>query len=131
MISPLVLPGWYLTSVRRTDVLKLNAFSFNNIARLTFVNSNKVCTKNTGDVCLMRHTLYNVSRNAAVDHDKLRHDARYGEVYNWKQLMANAIDRLTCSRLAAMNGCDEIAGQSVPEIQLYGSHDSISLALTD
>lgn len=35
----------HLTSVRRTNVLKLNVISFNNIARLTFVNSNKVRTK--------------------------------------------------------------------------------------
>jgi len=59
--------------VRRTDVLKLNAFSFNNIARLTFINSNKVRTKYTEDVCLMRYTLYNVSRNAAmINYDTMR-----------------------------------------------------------
>jgi len=48
-------------------------FLRNNIARLTFINSNKVRTKYTEDVCLMRYTLYNVSRNAAmINYDTMR-----------------------------------------------------------
>lgn len=57
----------HLTFVRRTNVLKLNAISFNNIARLTFVNSNKVRAKIIrGDVCLMRYVTQRESQQRRI-----------------------------------------------------------------
>lgn len=73
----------------------------------------KVRTKITGDVCLMR---YVTQRESGKEHDKLRYDARRDKACNWKQLMANAIDRFTCPATVKRRG--EIAGQSVPEIRL-------------